>query len=240
VITIKIVTVNVPESYLDAIEKLIGDNGLYPSRSELIRVAVREFLLKAVRRAKHLLGEEIHPNFYSEEDNEKDVVKIPVESESKDGEDMEYRVYDMSPLSSNYNVRERKRSKEKKTFMDVIPNLSFKEAKIIEILNGVKVNQSLSTYEIACSIPFLEKKEVKYYLEKIIAKFPRLVSGNIKSDNERYFLRKPVFEEMIKAKGFDSRKILRKPLPDELPKPKKPKHTIKSFKTYKIIKRLDH
>lgn len=52
VIEIKVVTVNVPESYIDAINKLIGENGLYPSRSELIRVAVREFLLKELRLAK--------------------------------------------------------------------------------------------------------------------------------------------------------------------------------------------
>ena len=50
----KIVTVNVPESYIDAINKLIGENGLYPSRSELIRCAVREFLLKELRLAKNL------------------------------------------------------------------------------------------------------------------------------------------------------------------------------------------
>lgn len=50
----KIVTVNVPESYLDSIEKLIGEEGLYPSRSELIRVAVREFLLKEIEIAKKI------------------------------------------------------------------------------------------------------------------------------------------------------------------------------------------
>ena len=48
----KIVTINVPESYIDAIAKLTGDGGLYPSRSELIRNAVREFLLKELRLAK--------------------------------------------------------------------------------------------------------------------------------------------------------------------------------------------
>lgn len=49
---IKICTVNVPEEYIDAIKKLINENGLYPSRSELIRSAVRQFLLKELKRAK--------------------------------------------------------------------------------------------------------------------------------------------------------------------------------------------
>ena len=51
----KIVTVNVPESYIDAINKLIGENGLYPSRSELIRCAVRDFLLKELKAANNIV-----------------------------------------------------------------------------------------------------------------------------------------------------------------------------------------
>ncbi|MFX0029598.1 MAG: ribbon-helix-helix domain-containing protein, partial [Candidatus Hermodarchaeota archaeon] len=39
-IEMKIVTVNIPETYLESIERLIGEDGLYPSRSELIRCAV--------------------------------------------------------------------------------------------------------------------------------------------------------------------------------------------------------
>jgi len=52
---LKICTVNVPESYIDAINKLIvRGKGLYPSRSELIRVAVREFLLRELKMVKNL------------------------------------------------------------------------------------------------------------------------------------------------------------------------------------------
>lgn len=52
----KIITVNLPTSYLKAIDMLIGDKGLYPSRSELIRVAVREFLNAELESAKSVLG----------------------------------------------------------------------------------------------------------------------------------------------------------------------------------------
>lgn len=45
----RIITVNVPESYLKAIKQLVGNDGLYPSRSELIRVAVREFLISELK-----------------------------------------------------------------------------------------------------------------------------------------------------------------------------------------------
>ena len=75
-ISLKIVTVNVPESYLGSIEKLVGEHGLYPSRSELIRVAVREFLLKELKMANNMAKykETKVDNF----DN-KNFVRVPVE-----------------------------------------------------------------------------------------------------------------------------------------------------------------
>ena len=51
---IKIVTVNVPMAYVEAIKKLVGEDGIYPSRSELIRCAVRELLIKELNRAKKI------------------------------------------------------------------------------------------------------------------------------------------------------------------------------------------
>ncbi|RLI62262.1 MAG: hypothetical protein DRO88_12020 [Promethearchaeia archaeon] len=48
----RIITVNLPISYLKAIDSLTGQEGLYPSRSELIRVAVRDFLIHELETAK--------------------------------------------------------------------------------------------------------------------------------------------------------------------------------------------
>ena len=48
----RIITVNLPISYLKAIDSLTGQKGLYPSRSELIRVAVRDFLISEIANAK--------------------------------------------------------------------------------------------------------------------------------------------------------------------------------------------
>ena len=39
----RIITINLPEKYLSAI-KVLNDLGVYPSRSEAIRVALRDFL----------------------------------------------------------------------------------------------------------------------------------------------------------------------------------------------------
>lgn len=49
----KIITINLPEKYLDAIQTL-NDLGAYPSRSEAIRVALHNFLAKEVRTRKDL------------------------------------------------------------------------------------------------------------------------------------------------------------------------------------------
>ena len=48
----KIITVNIPVQYINKIKGLIGNEGLYPSRSELIRVAVRDYLIKELKMAK--------------------------------------------------------------------------------------------------------------------------------------------------------------------------------------------
>ena len=50
----KNITIALPEIYVDNIEKL-QDMGMVPSRSEAIRLAIREFLKKEVQVAK-LLG----------------------------------------------------------------------------------------------------------------------------------------------------------------------------------------
>jgi Arc/MetJ-type ribon-helix-helix transcriptional regulator len=39
----KIITINLPEKYLQAIQ-ILNDLGIYPSRSEAIRIALRNFL----------------------------------------------------------------------------------------------------------------------------------------------------------------------------------------------------
>ena len=57
----KIVTANVPKSQLYRINRLIGEHGLYLSRSELVRIALRDFLLKELKRAKKLELKELEP-----------------------------------------------------------------------------------------------------------------------------------------------------------------------------------
>jgi antitoxin ParD1/3/4 len=47
----RIITVNLPVPYLKMIDGLVGERGLYPSRSELIRVAVRDYLIKEMKSA---------------------------------------------------------------------------------------------------------------------------------------------------------------------------------------------
>ena len=80
----KIVTVNVPEAYIDAINKLIGENGLYPSRSELIRCAVRQFLIKELSAANKMakIGDLSDLDDFDDEN----FVRVPTESMNKNSE----------------------------------------------------------------------------------------------------------------------------------------------------------
>lgn len=90
-IIIKIVTVNVPESYLESIEKLVGENGLYPSRSELIRVAVRDFLLRELKMADNMAK---YKEEKVEEFDDENYVRVPVENlNEKDEPIREFKTY---------------------------------------------------------------------------------------------------------------------------------------------------
>lgn len=82
----KIVTVNVPESYIGAINKLIGENGLYPSRSELIRVAVREFLLRELKMANNMAKYNQAEEEAEEDFDEENFVRVPIEKVNEKSE----------------------------------------------------------------------------------------------------------------------------------------------------------
>ena len=87
----KIVTVNVPETYIDAINRLIGEDGLYPSRSELIRCAVRDFLLKELKMANNMAK-------YNTPDiddfDDENFVRVPVEGKNEYSEPVrEFKTY---------------------------------------------------------------------------------------------------------------------------------------------------
>jgi len=80
----KICTVNVPESYVEAIKKLVGEEGLYPSRSELIRCAVRDFLIKELALARNT-SRRTKPE-PEEALDESTFVRIPIDSVDENDE----------------------------------------------------------------------------------------------------------------------------------------------------------
>ena len=87
----KIVTVNIPESYLESIKRLIGENGLYPSRSELIRCAVREFLIKELRNANEMIK---YKEVEIEKIDDKNFVRVPIEKMDENNEPVrEFKTY---------------------------------------------------------------------------------------------------------------------------------------------------
>jgi len=87
----KIVTVNVPESYIGAINKLIGENGLYPSRSELIRCAVRDFLIKELKMANNMAK---YKEAEIDDFDDENFVRVPIESINEKSEPVrEFKTY---------------------------------------------------------------------------------------------------------------------------------------------------
>lgn len=70
----RIITVNLPVKDIKTIVDLVGEDGLYPSRSELIRVAIRDFLVKELHVAKSFFP---HVNETPELSSDKNLVHIP-------------------------------------------------------------------------------------------------------------------------------------------------------------------
>ena len=78
----KIITVNLPESDIKAIDNLIGEKAIYPSRSELVRVAVREFLIKELEAVKSFTQlQNKMPKNQVVEDKSEMFIQIPVDNE---------------------------------------------------------------------------------------------------------------------------------------------------------------
>lgn len=87
----KIVTVNISETMIESIEKLVGDEGLYPSRSELIRVATRDFLLRELKMADTMAK---HKEEEPEGLDDENFVRVPVERLNDKNEPIrEFRTY---------------------------------------------------------------------------------------------------------------------------------------------------
>jgi len=49
----QIITINLPEKYMNAIQ-ILTDNNFYPSRSQVIRIALQEFLIEDFRVSNEL------------------------------------------------------------------------------------------------------------------------------------------------------------------------------------------
>ncbi len=54
-ILMKLITVNLPEAYVNGLERLIFEK-LYPNRSEAIRIAVRDLLKKELWGSENSIG----------------------------------------------------------------------------------------------------------------------------------------------------------------------------------------
>jgi Arc/MetJ-type ribon-helix-helix transcriptional regulator len=81
-------------SYIGAINKLIGENGLFPSRSELVRVAVRDFLLRELKMAKNMAEYDRSEEEVEEAFDEENFVRVPIETINESSEPIrEFKSY---------------------------------------------------------------------------------------------------------------------------------------------------
>ena len=76
------------------INKLIDPSGLYPSRSELVRAATRDFLLKELKMAKNMAKYDKTEEEAEEDFDEENFVRVPIEKINEKSEPIkEYKAY---------------------------------------------------------------------------------------------------------------------------------------------------
>lgn len=95
----RVITANLPISYIKTIKSLTtGEKRVFPSRSELIRVAIRDFLIKEVEGAENFIKfQSKFTKVYSpkiEKDEEEGTIKVPLATNSQ-GEVLEYKTYNV-------------------------------------------------------------------------------------------------------------------------------------------------
>ena len=105
----KIITVNLPVNYINTIKTLVGDTGLYPSRSELIRVAVRDFLIKELKIAKNFTkGNIFTPHTGGDpmltEEEERAFVNVPTDIKVGDTVVRDFKRYRIVDRSDKLNL----------------------------------------------------------------------------------------------------------------------------------------
>ena len=71
--------------------KLVGKNGLYPSRSELIRVATRAFLIKELENAKNMIR--YNDSEPEEKFDDKNFVRVPAKKALNGESVREFKTY---------------------------------------------------------------------------------------------------------------------------------------------------
>ena len=124
----KIVTVNIEEAYIEAIKKLVGEGGLYPSRSELIRCAVREFLLRELKTAEKFSKIPDKKNDDEDFEEQEDIVRVPIITRNNKNEPIrEFKTYKViKKLECNNNAKTKNKKKPEK-----IKDYFFKEEEAI-------------------------------------------------------------------------------------------------------------
>jgi len=89
----KIITVNIPVSHIKMIDSLVGETGLYPSRSELIRVALRDFLIKQLEESFECENNDKESIVVTEHSDDSMYIRVPYEKNIGMNTVTEYKTY---------------------------------------------------------------------------------------------------------------------------------------------------
>jgi len=85
--------VNIPISHIKKMDSLVGENALYQSRSELVRVALREFLMKKLESLMKSKSMEENSISKINQIDDSMYIQIPYEKDLGINSAIEYKTY---------------------------------------------------------------------------------------------------------------------------------------------------
>lgn len=209
----KIITINLPEKYLSAIQTL-NDLGIYPSRSEAIRIALRDFLNEELKMDQELEPEifdllinsmKKQPIHREHEDLELDTLQLEeLNDETMDDlieEDEEAReILTKEPIitydNKNTSIHRYRINEQKNETPEHFYNLFPGELYLNLIVSFLKTEQNLTSAQLGDRLG-IDRSHVNEQLRKLIKIKSNLLkiskSGNIRTIS----LDEGVFQEMI-------------------------------------------
>jgi len=199
--TMRIITINLPEKYIGAIQSL-NEKGIYPSRSEAIRIALREFLNEELKMDQDLekdafnfiINHDHSENTIEKEEPLEDLIEeSPEEPEKKIKDPIVIHDEKNKTSTKRYIINEQKQTDKPETLYKLFP----KDIYLNLIVSYLKESPDpLTPKDIAIKLG-LSNSYAAILMKDLIEKKSDLLTIKKEGYNRFFSLNEEIFNQML-------------------------------------------